>query len=75
MRNLIVALAFAAAVLFGGTFALKAEAAGTAGAAGTPVQVTKPIHQAACNGGGPHCPPGYTWVCGPYGNRCWCAPC
>jgi hypothetical protein len=77
MRNLIVALAFATAVMFGGAAAWKAEAAGAAGAmpAGAPTQVTKPIHPAACGGYGPNCPPGYRWVCGPYGQRCWCAPC
>jgi hypothetical protein len=33
-----------------------------------------PIEKAACYGWGPHCPPGRTWRCGPYG-RCWCARC
>jgi hypothetical protein len=34
-----------------------------------------PIHPAACGGHDVHCPPGSHWVCGPYGQRCWCTPC
>ena len=32
-----------------------------------------PIHEAACRGWGPWCPPGYVRRCGPF--RCWCRPC
>jgi hypothetical protein len=35
-----------------------------------------PIRPAACGGGtDPHCPAGAHWVCGPYGQRCWCTLC
>jgi hypothetical protein len=75
MRHLVIAAAVTIALGLGGAIAWQANAAGAAGAmpAGTPARVEKPIEPAACRGGGPHCPPGYHWVCGP--NRCWCAPC
>jgi hypothetical protein len=34
-----------------------------------------PIETAACKGRDAHCPAGSHWVCGPYGQRCWCTPC
>jgi hypothetical protein len=33
------------------------------------------VQKAACGGWGPHCRPGWTWVCGPYHRHCWCARC
>jgi hypothetical protein len=77
MRKLAVALTAAAAILFAGTLAWKAEAETWRGAkdiANTAQNFT-PIQQAACGGWGPHCRPGRQWVCGPYGRRCWCARC
>jgi hypothetical protein len=32
-----------------------------------------PRHEAACQGPGPFCGPGFVRACGPY--RCWCRPC
>lgn len=34
-----------------------------------------PIERVACKGKDTHCPSGSHWVCGPYGQRCWCTPC
>ena len=34
-----------------------------------------PILKAACNEADAHCPARSHWVCGPYGQRCWCTPC
>jgi len=48
-----------------------------AGASSLHVQLKNatPIETVACKGKGNHCPPGSHWVCGPYGQRCWCTPC
>ena len=74
MRKLIIAVAFALAALTG-LFTLAADAQTWRGAAALATQNFTPIDKAACWGWGPHCPPGRTWVCGPYGRRCWCARC
>jgi hypothetical protein len=34
-----------------------------------------PILKAACDRVDSHCPAHTLWVCGPYGQRCWCTPC
>jgi hypothetical protein len=34
-----------------------------------------PIETAACKAKDAHCPAGAQWVCAPYGQRCYCAPC
>ena len=71
MRKFAVALAVGAAMLIAGslsaTSAVKSEA--------LPAMVKKfsLIEKAACGGWGKHCPPGYTWRCGPV--RCACRPC
>jgi hypothetical protein len=73
MRKLTLTLTAAALVL--GTMAVTANAQTSSGAAGLHAQIQNatPIHKAACNGFGPHCAPGWTWVCNPY--HCWCRPC
>jgi hypothetical protein len=77
MRQFIVMLAAAAAILFAGALAWKADAAigGGAGNLTVTAQNFTPIIKAACGGPGPHCRPGRHWVCGPAGRHCWCAPC
>jgi hypothetical protein len=42
---------------------------------GTAAHIVKPGEPAACFGPGGRCRWGRHWVCGPYGRRCWCAPC
>ncbi len=77
MRKL--ALTLAAVSLALGTMALGANAqTQQLGAANLHAQAKNftPVEtQVACRGYGPHCGPGFTWVCGPYGHRCWCRPC
>ncbi len=74
MRKLAITLTMAVAVLFAGLLTWKAEAqTWKRGAAALAAQNYTPIEKAACGGGGPHCPPGRTWVC--RGGSCWCAPC
>jgi hypothetical protein len=34
-----------------------------------------PIETAGCKAKDAHCPAGAQWVCAPYGQRCYCAPC
>jgi hypothetical protein len=65
MRKLTVALGVTAALLVAGAFTWKADA--TTWQSGTlalpdAVKNYSPIEKTACNGWGPHCPPGYTWV-------------
>jgi len=75
MRKLALTLAATSLVL--GTMALSAGAQ-TQGAANLHAQVNNftPVEtQVACGGFGPHCRPGWTWVCGPYGHHCWCRRC
>jgi Spy/CpxP family protein refolding chaperone len=74
MRNLTVTVTAAALAL--GAMAVAAQAqTQPANAAGFHAQLQNatPIHQAACRGWGPYCPPGYVRACGPF--RCWCRPC
>jgi hypothetical protein len=77
MRNLAITLTAAAAILFAGSVAWKAGAATWVRGASIPAvaQNFTPIETVACGGRGPHCRWGRHWVCGPYGRRCWCAPC
>jgi hypothetical protein len=77
MRSLTIALAIMASIGFAASFAPSAQSAagGNLGKLSLPAP-TSPVQPAACGGRpGPHCPPGSHWVCGPYGHRCWCAPC
>jgi hypothetical protein len=76
MRKLAV-LTAAAAILFVGSLVWKADAEiwrGAKNIANT-VQNFTPIEGVACRGPGGRCGWGRHWVCGPYGRRCWCAPC
>jgi hypothetical protein len=76
MRNLAIVLTATLAVLFVGLLALNAEATTVTGSAvfGAKAKNYSPmVQETACRGWGPHCPPGFHWVCGP--RRCWCAPC
>ena len=76
MRNLPMALAIAAAMLFAASPASKTDAALWHGPAKiAPTGQFSPIQPAACGGRDVHCPSGSHWVCGPEGQRCWCAPC
>ncbi len=76
MRKLTMTLTAAALVL--GSMALTANAqTQQPGAAGLHAQIqnaTPIVKQVACRGWGPHCGPGFTWTCGPYGH-CWCRAC
>jgi hypothetical protein len=70
-------MTLAATALMVGSMALTANAQTQRLGAGLHAQVqnaTPIVTQAACQGFGPRCGPGYTWTCGPYG-RCWCRPC
>jgi len=78
MRKLVIILTLAAAALFTGLLTWNADAQTWrrgAVAIDAASQNYTPIEKAACWGWGPHCGPGWTWVCGPYGRRCWCARC
>jgi len=76
MRNLTIAFAITAALAFAASFAPPVLAAATGGIGGLNLPAaTSPIEPAACSGRNVNCPPGRHWVCGPYGHRCWCAPC
>jgi hypothetical protein len=72
-----LALTLSATALLVGSLAVSANAQSVAtGAAGLHAQIqnaTPIVKQAACRGFGPHCAPGWTWVCG-YGH-CWCRAC
>jgi len=74
--QLAIALGVAAAVLFAGGVAWKADATtwrtGTLNLPGA-AKTYSPIEKTACTGWGRHCPPGFHWFCGPV--RCWCRPC
>src|SRR5262245_48974112 len=76
MRELAVALGVSLAVLLAGGIAWKADATtwrwGTLNLPGLTKNYS-PIEKAACFGWGRHCPPRFTWRCGP--SRCWCRPC
>lgn len=67
----------AASMLMLGAMAVGASAQTHQLGAGLHAQIqnaTPIVTQAACRGFGPHCGPGFTWTCGPYG-RCGCRPC
>jgi hypothetical protein len=76
MRKVMIMLVAAAALLFAGALAWKAEAASWGGAANLVATAKNftPIIKTACGGPGANCRAGRHWVCGPAG-RCWCAPC
>jgi hypothetical protein len=73
MRNLTMTLS--AAVLVLGAMAVAANAQTKQLGAGLHAiyNATPIAEQAACQGWGPYCPPGFVRACGPY--RCWCRPC
>ena len=76
MRKLAVICAAAATVLLAGSPASKLDAETWRGAgniSGTAQNFT-PIEPAACRAPGPHCRPGFTWVCTRW-RGCWCRPC
>jgi hypothetical protein len=75
MRKFAITLAAASLVLT--SVALKADAQTRMGTAGfhALARNATPIHKVACGGNDAHCPSGSHWVCGPYGQRCWCTPC
>lgn len=74
MRKLAVTVVAAATMLLAGSLACKADPAWSTGTAiPKAAKNFSPIQEAACQGAGPHCPPGFTWTCG--GGRCWCRPC
>jgi hypothetical protein len=75
MRKFGAVLAVGAALLVAGLLSGKAEATSAVRSEALPAMVKKfsLIEKAACAGWGRHCPPGYTWTCGPA--RCWCRPC
>jgi len=78
MRRLMITLAAMAAILLAGSFAFRAEAQTSRGAADIPAAAKNftPIEKAACGPyRGAHCGPFHHWVCGPYHRRCWCARC
>jgi hypothetical protein len=76
MRKLAIALGVSAAMLLAGGVAWKADAtpwrSGTLNLPGATKNFS-PVENAACNGWGTRCPPGYVWRCGPV--RCACRPC
>jgi hypothetical protein len=73
MRKLSLMIAAGAAILMVGSFAWTADAATTNGIPSAAAKNYSPVHPAACQGYGPHCPPGSTWTCG--GGNCWCRLC
>jgi hypothetical protein len=76
MRKLAIALGVAAAMVFAGGLAWKADATPLkTGTLNLPSAAKNysPVEPAACYGWGRFCPPGYVWRCGPY--RCRCRPC
>jgi hypothetical protein len=74
VKKLMIATAVTVVVALGGAAAWQAQASAPA----APVPVAHPytpVQQAGCGGRDVNCPPGSKWVCGPYGQRCWCTPC
>lgn len=76
MKKLTLTLTATALVLGFSALAASAQTqqAGAAGLHALSQNATPIVTKAACQGFGPHCGPGFTWTCGPYG-RCWCRPC
>ncbi len=76
VRNLTIAFAITAAIALVTPFASPVQATvGSSVGKLAPRAPSLPVEPAACGGPGPHCPPHFHWVCGPYGHRCWCTPC
>jgi hypothetical protein len=76
MHRLTIAFAITAVLTLATSFAPPAQSAAGIGLGTLALpDASSPIVPAACGGPGPHCPPGFHWVCGPYGRHCWCAPC
>jgi hypothetical protein len=75
MHKQAITFAIAAAMLFAGSLAWKAEAETGHGATGISrsAQNFTPVQPAGCWGWGEHCRPGYTWVCRRGGR--WCRLC
>lgn len=76
MRKIAITLSVAAAVLFAGAIAFKADATSLrSGTSGLPAATKNfsPLQETACRGWGPMCPPGWVWRCGP--NKCKCRRC
>jgi len=75
MKKLTLTLAASALVLAATALTASAQTHQFGTSLHGQIQNATPIvQQAACRGFGPHCGPGFTWTCGPYG-RCWCRPC
>jgi hypothetical protein len=73
MRKLLVITA-ATALLLAGSMAAQADPATASGSAlSAAAKNFSPVKEAACQGYGRWCGPGYVRACGPY--RCWCRPC
>ena len=78
MRKLMIALTLAAFALLTGLFTWNADAQTWrrgAVAINAASQNYTPIEKVACYGYGPHCGPGWTWVCNPYNGYCRCRRC
>lgn len=75
MRAFVIATAVTAIIAFAASLAPPSQAAPFGNFGGLAQMTVSPLEPAACRGPGPRCPPGRHWVCGPYGHRCWCAPC
>jgi hypothetical protein len=76
MRKRMIILTLAAAALVTGLLTWQADAqTWRRGLDPASLNYSPIVEKAACYGWGPHCPPGRTWRCGPYGYRCWCARC
>ena len=76
MRKMVLASLLAATIGVAGSVAWKSDASAGHVVLPSVLPHSSPVQPAACGGRyGEHCPPGYTWRCGPYGQRCWCGPC
>ena len=74
MHKLAMTMAASAAILCLSSLGWNANAmSGPGPSNGLPGANTTPRQEAACQGWGRFCPPGYVRRCGPY--RCWCRPC
>jgi hypothetical protein len=72
VKKLVIAIAVTVVVALGSAVAWQAQASAPAAPVAHPYT---PVQQAGCGGRDVNCPPGSHWVCGPYGQRCWCTPC
>ena len=75
MRKLTVTVMAAAVILLVNSMGWSAHAATIAPMSAIPnaAKNFSPVQQAACQGWGRWCGPGFVRTCGPY--RCWCRPC